>query len=158
MNCCHFLKPSVRDPRSSHLDLFTQLVAFHHPNTQTITLTTKGALCTKLTVQQPLWVWNAAWILSVALLPPSGFYSSSLHVKDSTAVFSSFSLDDVERRLASKASYRSPYPKTTPKTKAAFISSHFPYSAAAVSGLSYFKVALLHLQSQFWHLVVLLSF
>lgn len=70
------------------------------------------------------------------------------------SVFSSFSLDDVERRLASKASYRSP----TPKTKAVFIPSHIPYSAAAVSGLSYFKVALLHLQSQFRHVVVLLSF
>lgn len=63
------------------------------------------------------------------------------------SVFSSFSLDDVERRLASKASYRSSYPKTTPKTKSVFIPSHFPYSAAAVSGLSYFKVALLHLQN-----------
>lgn len=59
------------------------------------------------------------------------------------SVFSSFSLDDVERRLASKASYRSSYPKT----KSVFIPSHFPYSAAAVSGLSYFKVALLHLQN-----------
>lgn len=39
--------------------------------------------------------------------------------------------------------------KTIPKTKAVLIPYHSPYSAAAASGLSYFKVALLHLQNSY---------